>query len=368
MAAFRHLPEALADIAMVATPNSTRRWASLSGRTNCSSPTAGNRRIRVIESDGSAWTLAGNGIAAPVDGQLLEAGFVRPTAVAVNSLGHIFISDDDTIRMIGRGVFPYVVTLTDRKSGFRNGTLAASRFNRPSEIAIEGNGELLIADSDNGFVRRIGYTDVGKTTTVEPRRVTADEFKKLQSPRWPYDPPEAKRDVAGTLGEIREDYKQEDSFVRFHNGLDIAGAYGETARFIRDEKVLDPLSAENFKTLRELLRLPSIGYIHINLGREANGKTFGDPRFIFSYGQDGKMNGVRVPRGASFKAGEPIGSLNAMNHVHLIAGPTGAEMNALDALVLRTSATRYRRSSNRSAFSTRIGGQLKPQSRIRVLT
>ena len=46
------------------------------------------------------------------------------------------------------------------------------------------------------------------------------------------------------------------------------------------------------------------------------------------------MYDVRVPRGASFEAGEPVGTLNAMNHVHMIAGPTGAEMNALDALVL----------------------------------
>ena len=41
-----------------------------------------------------------------------------------------------------------------------------------------------------------------------------------------------------------------------------------------------------------------------------------------------------MPRGASFKAGEPIGTLNAMNHVHMIAGPTGGEMNALAALTL----------------------------------
>lgn len=46
------------------------------------------------------------------------------------------------------------------------------------------------------------------------------------------------------------------------------------------------------------------------------------------------MTGVRIPRGAKFKAGEPLGTLNAMNHVHLIAGRTGSEMNALDALNL----------------------------------
>jgi hypothetical protein len=43
---------------------------------------------------------------------------------------------------------------------------------------------------------------------------------------------------------------------------------------------------------------------------------------------------VRVPRGTKFEAGEPIGTLNAMNHVHLIAGPSGGEINALAALEL----------------------------------
>jgi hypothetical protein len=94
------------------------------------------------------------------------------------------------------------------------------------------------------------------------------------------------------------------------------------------------MSAENFGTLRELLRLPTIGYIHIRLGRDKDDRTFGDPRFIFSNDGGGKLNNVRVPRGASFRAGEPIGTLNRMNHVHLIAGPSGAEMNALAALTL----------------------------------
>lgn len=43
---------------------------------------------------------------------------------------------------------------------------------------------------------------------------------------------------------------------------------------------------------------------------------------------------VRIPRGAKFNAGERIGTLNSMNHVHLIAGRSGSEMNALDALIL----------------------------------
>src|SRR5690606_12035630 len=108
--------------------------------------------------------------------------------------------------------------------------------------------------------------------------------------------------------------------VWFHNGLDIAGGYGETARFVRDEKVLLPTAAENFGTLRELLRMPTLGYIHIRLGRDANGVRFDGVRFQFRSDAAGKLSGVRIPRGNKFRAGEAIGTLNPMNHVHLIAG------------------------------------------------
>jgi len=115
--------------------------------------------------------------------------------------------------------------------------------------------------------------------------------------------------------------------------LDVAGNYGETTRFIRNEKVLNPLAAENFNTLRELVRMPTIGYIHIRLGRDKDNKIYDDRRFVFSRDESGKLNGVRIPRGAKFAAGEPVGTLNSFNHVHLIAGRIGAEMNALDALI-----------------------------------
>jgi len=79
--------------------------------------------------------------------------------------------------------------------------------------------------------------------------------------------------------------------------------------------------------------MPTLGYIHIRLGRDQASTPFGDARFQFQR-ENGKITGVRVPRGTKFKAGEPIGTLNPMNHVHLIAGRSGSEMNALDALIL----------------------------------
>ena len=233
-------------------------------------------------------------------------------------------------------MLPMVTTISSNSRGEADGPAAKSSFNRPSGLAIAPNGDLIVADSENQLVRRFSTK---KPETVDPKKLgarkreTAEEFRNAAPARWPYDPPTAKRDIAGTLGEIRGLVTPDDDNIWFHNGLDIAGAYGETARFIRDEKVLRPIAAENFGTLRELIRMPTLGYIHIRLGRNADGKPFDDARFQFQR-ENGKLTGVRVPRGTKFKAGEPIGTLNPMNHVHLIAGRSGSEMNALDALIL----------------------------------
>lgn len=296
-----------------------------------------NRRLRVIEPTGKVWTLAGNGASNLTDGFLEESEFVHPTAVTVDKFGAIFVTDGNAVRAIGRRTFPMVETISDDRRGYSDGNPLNARFNRPSGSAIDAHGNLFVTDSENQTVRVFSAENLGKEITAEEvkkLRYSPEEFRRLAEPRWCYNPPQNAREIAGTLGEIRGEIKAIGDQARFHNGLDIVGGYGETARFIRDEKILRPSAAENFDTLRELLRMPTLGYIHIRLGRDKDNNVFDDRRFLFSRDASGKLNGVRIPRGARFKAGEPVGTLNAMNHVHLIAGRSGAEMNALDALVL----------------------------------
>lgn len=297
---------------------------------------AGNFRLRVIEENGKVWTLAGNNSQVSVDGLLYEAGFVQPTDVTIDDFGTIYIADGNAIRAIGRSFLPFVETLTETRTGFSDGSLKSSRFNRPSGLAFDKSGNLFVADAENQVVRVLTVSDSGKEITgaeIEGLRYSPEEFRKLGEPRWTYDPPENAREIAGTLGEIRGEIVDETSQAWFHNGLDITGGYGERARFIRSEKVLNPFAVQNFATLRELIRMPTLGYIHIRLGRNANEGVF-DDRFQFSLDENGDLMGLRVPRGAKFEAGEAIGTLNPMNHVHLVAGRRGNEMNALDALIL----------------------------------
>jgi len=296
-----------------------------------------NRRLRLVETDGQVSTLAGNGEQNSVDNFPLSSGFVEPTAVAVSVSGVIYVADGNSVRVLNRRIFPFVETISGTKRGFTDGDLHSSSFNRPSGLAFDDAGNLFVADAENQAVRVLTGAEIGKKLTTEEiknSRPSPEEFRNQSQPRWSFNPPEAARDIAGTLGEIRGEISGNNKPSWFHNGLDIAGNYGETARFIRAEKVLRPTAVENFSTLRELIRMPSLGYIHIRLGRDRDNKLFGDERFQFSFDQSSKLKGVRVRRGAKFEAGEAVGTLNAMNHVHLIAGASGAEMNALDALIL----------------------------------
>ena len=340
---------------------------------------SGNRKIRVIEPDGSVWTLAGTGDAELRDGLLLSSSFVQPAAIAVENDGSIFVADGNAIRQINLGVISTVRTITSEERGLRDGHAARSRFNRPSGLAIDRSGELLVADSENRLVRRLSVSKSGHEIAADEitaLRGTAKEFRNAAPPRWPFDPPESKRDIAGTLGEIRGEMTDAGDRVWFHNGLDIAGAYGETTRFIRDEKVLRPIAVENFGGLRELIRMPTLGYIHLRLGRDASEMPFDDARFLFRK-KSGKLEGVRIARGTQFKAGDAIGTLNAMNHVHLIAGRSGAEMNALDALILpNLTDTRPPTIENITIFdengreveTTDAASRIKLSGKIRIVT
>src|SRR4030095_5114096 len=184
---------------------------------------------------------AGTGEMTFRDGMLSDSGFVRPTAIVVDGANRIFVADGNSIRVIGARVFPTVETITNTRRGFRDGPIHSAQFNRPSGLAFGSAGNLIVADSENRVVRKLSsQTKNGPEPKGTPIPLTPKEFRALQPGRWPFEPPESSRDIAGTLGEIRGEMTSESRQVRFHNGLDIAGQYGENTYFVRNEKVLDP--------------------------------------------------------------------------------------------------------------------------------
>lgn len=302
-----------------------------------------NHRIRRVTIDGQVSTLAGTGERGRRDGPLPDVAFDEPMAIAVRRDGQVFIADagSSTLRMINRdpesAPQPVLTTLAGEYGfGLEDTELAKARLHRPTGIAFGVKDALIFADNGNGLIRALRSQDLslGRIAGSGEAIVAAQEIRQAIPPRWPFDPPAAKRDVAGTFGEIRgEMLPEHDSW--FHNGLDIAGAFGEAARAIYAERVTRPLAVEGAGTGRERLRLPLVGYIHVSIGRDRNDQPIGSfPPGAITFRRDdtGAISGVRVRRGTRFNPGDPIGTLNRLNHVHLIAGPAGSEINALAAL------------------------------------
>jgi DNA-binding beta-propeller fold protein YncE len=306
----------------------------------------GNHRIRRVTLDGAVTTLAGTGEAMERDGLPQEAAFAELTAIAVRDAQSFYVADaaGASVRLcaFGKqpdaqpGEEPSVTTLAGGfPNGLADGDLASARLDRPTGLALMPDGALVFADSGNGLVRafiprevKLGFRAEERTATL-----TAAEIRAAVPPRWPFHPPTARREIAGTFGEIRGE-RQPEHDAWFHNGLDIPGGYGEVVRAIFTERVSRPLAVEGVGGLRERLRLPLIGYTHVRLGRDQNDRPLADDRFSFRRDEQGRIIGVRVRRGARINAGDAIGTLNRLNHVHLIAGPASAEINALAALEL----------------------------------
>ncbi len=304
----------------------------------------GNHRLRLVAKDGDTTTWAGAGEADTQDGAAAAALFNEPAALVLDKDGAVYVAEANgsALRVVTTDANGQanVKTLAGQNwRGLVDGKLSEARLSRLSGVALTQNGALLLADTGNRLVRVVNTenTVIGATLTREQAnalRPQAEDFRKLAPPRWPYEPPERPREIAATFGELRGEVDKPDEGVWFHNGLDIPGGAGEKVHAVREEKVLLPLSVQLFATKREYIRFPTMGYIHVRIGRDANDKPLDDPRFLWQLDEKGKPAGVRVRRGTQFKAGDTIGTLNNQFHVHLIAGPTGGEMNALAALEL----------------------------------
>ncbi len=128
---------------------------------------SGNHTIRKITSAGIVTTFAGlAGTLGIADGTGGSAGFNNPRGVAVDSAGNIYVADtgNNTIRKItSAGV---VTTLAGMPGTFgsADGTGGAARFNFPNSLAVDSAGNIYVADEISNTIRKI--TPGGLVTTL----------------------------------------------------------------------------------------------------------------------------------------------------------------------------------------------------------
>lgn len=116
----------------------------------------GNHAIRRIAPDGRVTTLAGDGVAGDADGTGSEARFNGPVGVAIDAQGRVIVADtyNDRIRSITRDGLVAPIA-GGGGIGAEDGPAAFARFDTPCGIAADSAGNIYVADTGNGAIRRI---------------------------------------------------------------------------------------------------------------------------------------------------------------------------------------------------------------------
>ena len=130
----------------------------------------GNNRIRKVDSSGIITTVAGNGTAgySGDGGAAASAKLSSPTGVAVDGSGNLYIADygNDVIRKVSAsGIITTSAGAYESYdySGDGGAATSASLYD-PQGVAVDGSGNLYIADYGNNVIRKVD--SFGTITTL----------------------------------------------------------------------------------------------------------------------------------------------------------------------------------------------------------
>ena len=127
----------------------------------------GNSTVRKLTPSGPDWvvsTIAGlAGSAGVTDGNNSSARFRFPMGLAVDGSGNIYVADEgnSTIREITPSGANWAVNTIAGKagiSGSTNGIGSAAQFESPSGIAVDGGGNVYVADNMSCTIRKLVLT------------------------------------------------------------------------------------------------------------------------------------------------------------------------------------------------------------------
>jgi len=136
-----------------------------------------NHRVReVAAATGEITTVAGTGVAGSSGdgGAAVAAKLDRPTALAVDSAGNLYIADTDSHRVrkiAASGIITTVAGNGVEGFGGDGGAAGMASIDSPNGLVVDGAGNLYIADTHNGRVREVSAA-TGLISTVAGTGVT----------------------------------------------------------------------------------------------------------------------------------------------------------------------------------------------------
>jgi hypothetical protein len=135
-----------------------------------------NHRIRKMDPNGNVTTFAGGGTSVGVqstggyvDGPDTTARFWTPCGLEIDSAGNLFLADAYNHRI--RKITPQGIVSTvagtglggANNGGYFDGPAASARFNTPTGLGIDAQGDVYVADTYNNCLR---YISGGMVTTA----------------------------------------------------------------------------------------------------------------------------------------------------------------------------------------------------------
>jgi hypothetical protein len=138
----------------------------------------GSDTIREVTQAGVVTTLAGiAGTAGHADGTGTAASFAQPTGIAIDGSGNLYVADagNNTIRKVTSAGVVTTIAGSAGTTGSADGTGAAARFNSPRGVAVDSNGNVFVADAGNSAVRMISPAGVVTTLAGRPGNFANEE-------------------------------------------------------------------------------------------------------------------------------------------------------------------------------------------------
>ena len=126
-----------------------------------------NNRIRKVDSSGNISTVAGGGSSLGDGGAATAAQLGAPRSVALDGAGNLYIADwfDHRIRKVDSSGNISTVAGTGTQGFSGDGAAAtAAQLDSPWDVAVDGSGNLYIADRNNNRIRKVDSS--GNISTV----------------------------------------------------------------------------------------------------------------------------------------------------------------------------------------------------------
>ncbi|WP_026309024.1 NHL repeat-containing protein [Spirosoma spitsbergense] len=127
-----------------------------------------NQRIRKVATSGIITTVAGNGLFTfgGDGGAATAANLANPSGVAVDGVGNIYIADALNQRIRKVAMSGIITTVAGNGiAGFSGdgGAATAASLNNPVGVTVDGTGNLYIADSQNNRIRKVATSGIIST-------------------------------------------------------------------------------------------------------------------------------------------------------------------------------------------------------------